>query len=115
MTDKEENGYRITYSIWAHPDGVPKAEVPDDRGACDALVMVSILLPGDGSYQQAITTMNGFTGKDLDPDDLWKVWAVMSQQLAESDGVTESRKMLCRLVHEAVTAEANANEGKNGG
>ena len=82
----EEQRYRITYRIDRHPEGVPKSEVdPKERGGTDCLVLLSILGrpggPGPANYAQI--SMDGFTGDDLTPPQMYQAWAMWAHMLME--------------------------------
>jgi hypothetical protein len=80
------------------------ADYEDDWGAADAVFIVSMLYPSDGSYSQLTLSMDGRTGEPLEPDEQWKVWTVLAAVLAQREDLSAGRRALCKLVHDHVCA-----------
>lgn len=97
--DEAEQKYYVTYNIHLHPEGLLKSQIPEGRGACDAILIGSILLPEDGSYSQVTMGEFGKNGRQFTTKDVFKFWAVLASQLSEDPDLDEGRKALCYLVH----------------
>ena len=98
----DDHKYPVTYKIEHHKEGLTKKEIEDaGLGGCDSVVLVSIMKDKGVSYMTL--SMDGQTGENLTPEDIFRVWAVWAHVLSEHlpDG---GRKELCYAVHEAVKA-----------
>jgi len=104
--------YRVTYSIISHKDGVTrdnffpahmeKLKGPEDIGATDAAIVISMLYPPDGSFSMALSTLDGRTGKEVDDNELFKVWSMLSKTLAESKTLGPGKKAFASQVFEEI-------------
>lgn len=95
--------YKVTYDVKVDEKGLTKDELLSlDRGGCDSLIVISQLYPEDGSYSQAVASVNGETGEPVDENEVWKAWTAMAHSLMESSELSEGRKAICKLVHEMV-------------
>lgn len=102
--------YKLLYKIESKgPDDVEASEVPEGFGACDAILMASIIYPPDGSLSQLYVGLDGrkapadpATGEPAMLDDVewFKVWALLSARLAKSTTLSHEKKAFCALVFE---------------
>ena len=112
--------YRVTYSHHLYPEGLTREQIDEmqekdpDLGACDALVMFSLLYPEDGSYSWLMIPRDGRTGKDLSDAEVWKCWAMLAHRLSMSETLSPGKKELCREVHEAVKETVRRSRGRQG-
>jgi len=98
--------YSLSYDIECHD---PPIEIPDDfkRGACDTIVVLSILhCDGqeemlDGTTSMATISQNGRTQQNLGLNELFQVWTTMAHEL-EQRLPTGGRKTMCKMVVEAM-------------
>lgn len=103
--------YHITYSVTPHLEGVEKADVPADHGACTALIVGSVLCQEDGSYDFMFHSLDGRTAQPLSDAEMWKAWTLWAKRLSESPDLGEGKKGLCKLVFDAVCAAINEKAG----
>jgi len=104
---EKEKRYPVTYQVEFHDPGLTKEQIKADGrdlGACDGLLITSIIWPPDGSASYAQVSRDGRTGKDLSPEALFKIWAVMAADLAASPQLGTGARELCGEVHRAITA-----------
>lgn len=98
--------YRMLYQINdAPPEGLSRDQIPDGFGACDAMLLASIIYPEDGSLSVLFVSKDGRSGDDLEDKEWFKVWALLSARLAKSETLGEGKRSLCKSVHLAI-AEA---------
>lgn len=97
-----EHKYRVTYDVTPHPEGLTKDELTPGRGACDGLVLASILghPGGPGDLSVAFVSLDGFTGLELTPEQQFLIWAMWAHALAEK--LSGSQRDLCQLVHDTI-------------
>jgi len=109
--------YHLTYHIEAHPDGLSKDEVlkvivgGEDGGACDAALLVSIVLPEEGGMSTVFLGMDGRTGEDLSIDLRFKLWVLMAARLAEDPDAPEGVRQLASGVFNHIKTNVAAGRG----
>jgi hypothetical protein len=99
--------YRVKYRVDELEAGnFTKAECLEAGGGCDALVLISMLFPEDGSYSQQVVSFDGRAGGDpISDSDLWKVWAMIAAQLAQNESFKAehvAKHGLVEAVHESI-------------
>jgi hypothetical protein len=99
-----DHKYRLTYDVEAHPEGLSPDELEEGEGACDAAVILSMLYPEDGSYTWNITSVDGRTEKELDGDELWKAWLMLTKHLSIRDDMRPGKKETCHNVFVQVSS-----------
>lgn len=57
--------YRLTYAFDKHPEGIKKEDVPAGRGACDAVLLASIIYPPSGALSVQFVGHDGRTDGEL--------------------------------------------------
>lgn len=102
----EERKYKLTYRLFPHPEGVTKEQIEamDDQehlGACDRIIVHSILDTRDGGLSSMIMSINGHTGEPMPAEEEWKHWTLMAHDLMKKLP-PGGRRDLAALVHEAV-------------
>lgn len=98
-----EHRYKLTYETHSHPEGVTAEQVRGARrGACDAVLMASVIFPEDGSYSCQVMSKDGRTGKELDDLEKFKAWIAVTKHLAESPGLDDGRRQFCAEVYRAI-------------
>lgn len=111
---KEVALYHLTYNVIRHPKGILKRAIPQGHGACDRLLICSIIDGKDGGVSYAMLSRDGKTGDKLSPIELFKVWAVLAKALTKKD-VPSTIRQLCGSVHEAVkSAVLHSRESQDG-
>lgn len=101
-----EHKYRLSYRLDPLDPPLGKEEVikrqEEGFGACDAMLVASIIYPEDGSYSLQFMSQDGRTGEDLTDLEMFKVWSMLSSRLAQSATLDPGRKMLCRVTFETI-------------
>jgi hypothetical protein len=92
--------YKLTYGpIKTHPEGLEKEAaqklVEPDGGACDAILISSLMYPKDGSFSCMFLGIDGRTDKPLQHIEWFKVWVLLANLLSESDTLDTGRKDIC--------------------
>ncbi len=104
--------YRLLYWLDLEPGSFTKEEAAAapprtivKAGATDALSVLSMLYPKDGSYSQAEFTIDGRNeGRPLSAKEAWKAWLVQGLALAENPELDEGRRMICQSVRDTTRA-----------
>jgi hypothetical protein len=110
MKDKK---YNLKYSWDAVAGNFSKEDIKGEHdGLCDAMMVVSILFPEDGSYSQMIMSADGRTGKELSQDDIFKVWQMIAFTLERNNGLEgwhkEIIKQVCLSIRQIIKAQRDA-------
>ena len=114
--------YHLTYSVTPHPEGLTKEEIPEGHGGTDAVLIISIILPEDGSISQATMSLNGKTREPLTVEDEWKAWFMLGAALENRKDLKEWKREVCEFTTGLIRAalfgdpvpvppEEPANEG----
>lgn len=116
---KTEHKYRLSYKLEPLPDGgitaeEAKARAKDGHGACDAMLVASIIYPEDGSLSIMFAGKDGRTGEDLADVEWFKVWMLLTERLARSETLGEGKRFLCAEIFQMV-AQAVMGPRKDGG
>jgi len=96
--------YKLLYEVEPDPNGVEKEDIPEGKGASDALVIMSIIFPEDGSYSWNMYSWDGRTDKELDNDELWKAWLMLTKSLSMRTGMRPGKRQICENVFNQVMA-----------
>ncbi len=77
--------YKTKYNLISKAGEFTSEEIRKEGiGGCDAFIIFSLIFPEDGSYSQTFFSFDGRNeGKKLNPNDLWKVWAIMTKNLID--------------------------------
>ncbi len=108
--------YRLLWTAKAVPEGMTKSEIdelnetlPDDHkwAACDAITLISMIYPADGSYSQMLMPIDGrpeakADHHTLDDHEVFKAWSILAERLARSKTLGPGKKGLASMVHEFV-------------
>jgi|GEM_PF-3775579 hypothetical protein len=98
-----DHRYRIIYKVEHHPDGVPEDQIRvSGFGACDAILVGSLLYPDDGSYSSMFVSLDGRTGEELDSAEIWKAWTMLAKNLADETTLSPWKRALARNVFDVV-------------
>lgn len=106
MTTATEHGMKRTYECVYEIK--PRAGMTADEvktaglGACDAVVIHSILFTADGGRSEVIVSVDGKTGDPLPAIELWKSWVMMALHLSEATDLDDGKKSLCKDVFESI-------------
>lgn len=101
--------YHILYTATPQPKGLPREEIPPGNGACDCIVVHSIIgVPGSaGPLSVAVVSLNGTDGSELTPEQQFTVWSLWADSLAKRlpEG---GRKLLAQAVIDSVRDAVHA-------
>lgn len=99
-----EQLYPLTYDIRQEDPPLPRSKVEElKRCACDAIVLLSMLNPPDGSFSLLTESLDGHTGERVTPDVLWKCWVLLASQLGETEGLSPNKRELAQEVFAIVS------------
>jgi hypothetical protein len=95
--------YPLSYRLDHRPEGIPREQIErDGLGAADAVILISIIRPEDGSLSTVITSLEGATGQEISDIELFKAWTLMAKRLSESKTLEPGKKALAGNVFEDV-------------
>ncbi len=60
------------------------AEEAGENGLCDALIGISVILPEDGSYSQAVFSSNGKEKRECTQKEIFKAWLMLGLSLHDT-------------------------------
>jgi hypothetical protein len=106
--------YHLTYQFKPHPDGLEREQVPEGHGASDAVIVLSIIYPSDGSYSFSAFTYDGRAEKKsghpekLAPAELFKAWLMFAGLLKDNEGLDQHRREFCRAAWDAFWANVGS-------
>lgn len=99
----EKHLYRMLYLVLPELSGIGKDEVEEhnketgrDYGACDAVLLFSLVFPGDGGTSIATVSQDGRTGKLLSSKDMFVCWLALAEQLMSIEELPDWQKLLCQ-------------------
>lgn len=81
----QQHKYRLTYSIDAHPEGIAREDLPKGKGACDAVLLMSIIYPPDGSLSVLVVTKDGREDREMTDQELFKFWTLLTSRVARGE------------------------------
>ena len=97
MSD-EPYRYRGVYRIEFVPGGVTGEEAARaGMGALDSCVILGVVKP-EGQYRQLMAAHDGFTGKDMSVEDLFRAWYIMAAQVMHLPDLSEDRRAIMKVV-----------------
>jgi len=106
--------YKLLYDITVEEKGVLKKDIPEGMGACDALLISSVIYPADGSFSINFISVDGQTNTDMTFDELFKIWAIMANMLSEHKNATPGKAALCNQVFDVIRAALIAYKRSDG-
>jgi hypothetical protein len=105
--------YHLTYQINDHPDGITQAEVPSDHGACNAILVVSVMYPEAGGVSMLMVDGDGRDlGQDLPAETLFSIWTMLAEKLSDRDDLANVPRAVCKAVMGEVRDYVNNNKTK---
>lgn len=110
--------YSVTYVGAVHQPPISRADVAKlgpDAGACDALLLASVLFDGNGNPDVLFATVDGRKDGPMAADDVWKVWAFLSKWLMEQPLLTAAERTECRRAYESAHALVHPAASEKGG
>jgi hypothetical protein len=104
-----EHRYPLSYTLKREDPPLTKDQIDTNEiGASDAVVILSMIYPEDGSFSLAIDSLDGRTGDEVTDNELWKVWTMMASRLAESKTLSESKRSLAQELFACVATAIRA-------
>jgi hypothetical protein len=107
-----EHRYRVTFAVNHHPQGLTKEELlarlpvgtdGTDGGACDSIVLATIVHGQDGGLSTQIWSLDGATGESVrDAEIFFTVWCSLAKHLGNSKTLGPSSKALCDEVFKRI-------------
>lgn len=102
MADQERR-YKIAYRLEYNLDGMTKEELLEKNlGGCDAIVVISVVRPSDGSLSTVIASLDGNTSEEMPGDELFKAWIMMAKKLSESKTLGPNKKLFATQTFETI-------------
>lgn len=95
-----EQRYPLTYELRGEDPPLTRAEIEPGRGACDAVILLSLLYPEDGSFSLLIASKDGRTGDEVSDAEIFKCWGMLAERLAESRTLSPNKRELARTLWE---------------
>lgn len=113
----EEDRYTTTYAINLHPDGITRDEIGEDQGACDSLVVLSIIGTPGGPGPLSVATVSYFEGtaEDIPPDRLFNVWFMWTFALKDKLSPGNEKAFLEAITDALGEAKLRARTERNDG
>lgn len=90
--------YHLLYTIKAIPEGLATEDVPRETGACDDIVVLSIVLPPTGEYSQVYQAVKGSTKTAMPVKDVFKAWIMLAGQLMGQTDLDPGRQVFVEMV-----------------
>jgi hypothetical protein len=110
-----ERRYPVTFTVEHHAPPLTKEQIEagynvetDKFGAADAVAILSMLYPEDGSFGLLITSFDGRTGEEITDSELWKVWTMMADRLSKSKTLSEPKRELAEVLFGCVATALRA-------
>jgi hypothetical protein len=97
-----ERRYPITYEVTFQDPPLDRLAIPKGHGACDAVVILSLLYPEDGSFSMLPMSRDGRTGEELSDAELFKCWTLLAAHLAESKTLSPEKRQLAAQLFDVV-------------
>jgi len=95
-----EHKYTTQYTI--ENKSLLAEEIPEGVGACNDIIIHSIILPPDGSYSHCMVSQSGETKKDLTGDELFKAWVMMAKTVVDNPTTSPHKASLAAALFETV-------------
>lgn len=103
-----EHRYALKYT-WlpeTKKGGYTREEL-EDKGGADALIGISIILPPDGSYSQAVFSIDGKENRDLTQKEIFKAWLMLGLSLHDRGELKGWQKDFVKMHSEMIRAMFN--------
>lgn len=98
--------YNLTYNV--KPEKITRKKVAKSScGSCDAIIMAPIQLPDDGSISVSFLSSDA-EGNSLPITDWFKVWALLTRKLSESNDLSKDKRLFCKSVFDIINAAMKA-------
>lgn len=109
-----DHKYKLKYDLPHVPGEFSPDEIKKEgMSGTDALIVFSLLYPEDGSFSALTMSVDGRNdGKELDDNELFKVWALQAKNLSESKTLSNPKKRFAEIVFEMFRDMIALNSGK---
>ena len=100
---RAERTYKVEWHMKHRPEGVKGDEL--DKLMCrgsDALFTASVAFPKHGGYSCYFDSIDGRTGEQLDDNEWFKIWMMLSKRLSDSRTLEPGRKEFAQITWEAL-------------
>ena len=96
-----ERRFPLTYELRAEDPPLTADEIMAmGRGGCDAMILLSMLYPADGSFSLLVVSKDGRTGDEVTDAEIFKCWAMLAKRLADSSTLSPNKRELARTLWE---------------
>lgn len=92
---------RYTWDVENIKEGYIKEDA-GDKGLCDSLIGISIILPDDGGYSQCIFSYSGKESRELTQEEIFKAWLMLGLSLNNEGELKGWRKQTVKIVSDRV-------------
>lgn len=91
--------YKIRYKLEPEVGEFSADECGQAGGGTDAYIFFSLIYPEDGSFSMNFFPKDGRNdGKELDDNEIFKVWSLLASRLARSETLDEGKKTFAEAV-----------------
>lgn len=98
--------YPITYELTQQDPPLTKEEVRElgrNVGAADALIVLSIIFPEDGSYSMQPASIDGRTGSGLSAKEIFKAWLMLTAWIGQLPDLDDLRREMAKHTFETIS------------
>lgn len=117
---KLQHNYKLKYELTTDVGSFTADQIKaENKGGTDALFLISMLYPEDGSFSMSFFSKDGRNGGQALPDtEMFKAWLLMGHKLSEREGLDDFRRGLASFPFisfvNAVTDSISRAEGEAG-
>ncbi len=106
---------RYTWKIDHDESGYTVKDIDNDNhGLCDAMILISIVRPPDGSYSQLLMSADGETHSELTQKDIFKAWLMLGFSLSDNGALQGWQKQTVDAITGLVREHfSTGRKGKN--
>ena len=97
-----EHRFHVLYTVKPVPEGMAFGEIPEGAGACDALIVCSIVYPADGTFRLEVRSLDGRGPGPVEDKELFKMWSLLANRLSESTTIGENQRKIAGHVFEII-------------
>ena len=93
-----DRGYKVLYLIETFDEELPEELIPEDRGACDAMLLIAIRRPEKGGRRYTIVPIDADTEGGLNSTELFGAWVTLTQHLRTTATISWHRDVTTRVM-----------------
>lgn len=96
--------YHALLKLETRKEGVEKKDVPEGVSAATGYLIVSIILPKDGSYSQMWYTVDGRSDKPFEDEGIavFKAWSLMAESLGKKTDLPDWQRKIAQDTFESL-------------